>query len=336
MKIMVAMSGGVDSTITAYLLQKEGHYIEGVYMQLFDDEDYHQKNLKNIELVCNYLNINYHILDLREEFKKKVYDEFIKTYKLGKTPNPCIRCNRHIKLGKLYEFMLSKGFDKLATGHYARIKNGKIISAKDKSKDQSYFLSNIQKNVLDRVIFPLGDIYKEDVKVMASHIDILKSIAKQKESSEICFVPNSYLDILNQYFNTYQEGEVLDIKGNVIGKHFGYMRYTIGQRKGFRLRSAHQPHYVLKIIPQKNQIIVGTKDQLYQKEFFVENLNLFITSKDKIECQVKIRYRSSKTPCILYPKDNKVILKEPQASIASGQTAAFYLDEEIIGSGIIR
>ncbi len=335
MKIMVAMSGGVDSTITAYLLQKEGHYIEGVYMQLFDDEDYHQKNLKNIELVCNYLNINYHILDLREEFKKEVYDEFIKTYKLGKTPNPCIRCNRHIKLGKLYEFMISKGFDKLATGHYARIKNGKIISAKDKSKDQSYFLSNIQKSVVDRVIFPLGDIYKEDVKVMASNIDILKSIAKQKESSEICFVPNSYLDILNQHFNTYQEGEVLDIKGNVIGKHFGYMRYTIGQRKGFRLRSAHQPHYVLKIIPQKNQIIVGTKEQLYQKKFFVENLNLFIPSKDKIECQVKIRYRSNKTPCILYPKDNKVILKEPQAGIASGQTAAFYFNEEIIGSGII-
>ena len=334
-KILVALSGGVDSTVTAYLLKQKGHHIEGVYMKLFDDDAYHDKNIHNIELVAKFLDIKYHILDVRDDFKKEVYDNFIETYKKGETPNPCVICNRKIKLGKLVEFAKEKGFDFLATGHYAKIENAKIVSAKDITKDQSYFLSNVKKEVLNSVMFPLGDMRKEDVKNIAKEIPVLTSIAKQKESTEICFVPNTYLDILQKHFETYHEGDVLNQAGEVIGHHFGYMRYTIGQRKGFRLKVAHQPHYVLKIIPEKNQIVVGKKDELLQKEFFVKDLNLLGNEEDILKCQVKIRYRSPKVGCTLYIKEGRVVLDEEGSGITPSQVAAFYHDDEVLGSGII-
>ncbi len=336
---MVAMSGGVDSTVVAYLLKNRGFEIEGVYMILFDNPSYHQKNLFNVELVSEYLGINFHILDLKEEFKKEVYDYFIQTYKDGQTPNPCVICNRKIKLGKMLDFAMQKGFDYLATGHYAKIEDGKIVSAKDKSKDQSYFLSNVKKEALKRVLFPLGDYLKDDVKKIASNIKVLSSIVKQKESSEICFVPNSYSEILAKHYEIQKRGDVIDKDGNVIGYHFGYMNYTIGQRKGFRLKRAHKPHYVLDIIPQKNQIVVGLKDDLLKEEFFVKELNLFDDIKDSFECEVKIRYRSQKAKCkveILDGKMAKVLLKTPQGGITPSQVAVFYKGDVVIGSGLIK
>jgi len=237
----------------------------------------------------------------------------------------------------LVEFALEKGFDKLATGHYATIKDGVIGCAKDVFKDQSYFLSNTKKELLRNVLFPLGDMLKSEVKEIANNIDILESIAKQRESSEICFVPTTYLDILQKHYETNKEGDVLDSRGNIVGYHFGYMRYTIGQRKGFRLFKAHTPHYVLKIIPQKNQIIVGTKEELLKKEFYISNLNLFKEfEQDIVPCQVKIRYRSLKADCKLYTKELKVVFNEPQSGITPSQTAAFYDDETIIGSALIK
>ncbi|MEB2808869.1 tRNA 2-thiouridine(34) synthase MnmA [Campylobacter upsaliensis] len=337
MKILVAMSGGVDSTVTAYKLKQAGHEVIGCYMKLHGKPGYHEENIAKVEKVAKFLQIPYHILDLQEDFKAKVYMPFINTYKEGKTPNPCTLCNRFIKLGKLLEFAKNLGCEKLATGHYARLENGCIRVAVDESKDQSYFLANADKEALQYLIFPLGEMKKEDVKQFASTIEVLKSFATQKESSEICFVENTYVDVLEQFMDTKIKGEVLDSSGKVVGEHNGYMHYTIGKRRGFEVRGAHEPHFVLKINPKENQIVVGTKEELKTKEFKLENINLFIDKK-AFNCEVKIRYRSKSVPCEVLVDENlnaQISLKEPVYGLASGQMAVFYEEDRVIASGFI-
>ncbi|MDL0103594.1 tRNA 2-thiouridine(34) synthase MnmA [Campylobacter felis] len=337
MKILVAMSGGVDSTVTAYKLKQAGHEVIGCYMKLHGKSGYHEENIAKVEKVAKFLQIPYHILDLQEDFKAKVYMPFINTYKEGKTPNPCALCNRFIKLGKLLEFAKNLGCEKLATGHYARLENGCIKVAVDESKDQSYFLANADKEALQYLIFPLGEMKKEDVKQFASTIEVLKSFATQKESSEICFVENTYVDVLEQFMDTKIKGEVLDSSGKVVGEHNGYMHYTIGKRRGFEVRGAHEPHFVLKINPKENQIVVGTKEELKTKEFKLENINLFIDKK-AFNCEVKIRYRSKSVPCEVLVDENlnaQISLKEPVYGLASGQMAVFYEEDKVIASGFI-
>ncbi|KAA6227947.1 tRNA 2-thiouridine(34) synthase MnmA [Campylobacter sp. LR185c] len=337
MKILVAMSGGVDSSVSAYKLKNAGHEVIGCYMRLHGKPNYHEENIQKVQKVASYLQIPYHILDLQDDFKELVYMPFVNTYKEGKTPNPCALCNRFIKLGKLLEFAKSLGCDKLATGHYARIEDGFIKTAFDESKDQSYFLANAQKEALESLIFPLGELKKEEVKKFAAGIEILKSFATQKESSEICFVEDSYVKVLDEFMDTKIPGKVLNSKGEIIGKHEGYMHYTIGKRRGFEVKGAHEPHFVLKINPHKNELIVGNKEELKIENFILESINLFTPLKD-FECEVKIRYRSKSVPCVVSVDENlraKIELKEALYGLASGQMAVFYDKDKVIASGFI-
>jgi len=332
MKILVAMSGGVDSTVTAYKLQKEGHEIEGVYMKLHADTLAHEENIRKVKKVADFLGIKYHILDLQAKFNDFVYNPFISTYKNGLTPNPCVLCNRNIKLGALLDFAKELGMDKLATGHYIQIRNGLLTEAVDDTKDQSYFLANVKKESLEFIEFPLGDMLKSDVKKFASTIKILEEFSTQKESSEICFVPDTYTEVLKQHMNIDMPGNVLNTKGEIVGEHKGYMHYTIGKRKGFTVRGAHDPHYVISINAKSNEIVVGLKEDLNVKSFSIKDINMFVEDLD-FECSVKIRYRSPKTQCSVHIDGNTATVKlyENVQGLAAGQMAVFYRDDQVVG-----
>ena len=354
MKILVAMSGGVDSTVTAYTLLQQGHEVEGCYMKLHGKPNYHEANIAKVEKAAQFLGIKHHILDLQDDFKERVYMPFVASYKAGKTPNPCAWCNRFIKLGKLLEFAKSLNCEKLATGHYARVENGLLKTAFDETKDQSYFLASADKSALSYLIFPLGEKKKEAVKAFAASIKELESFATQKESAEICFVENTYIEVLQQFMPTNVKGSVLDSNGKIIGKHDGYMHYTIGKRRGFEVRGAHEPHFVLKIKPQSNEIVVGLKDELKVSKFELEKINLLVDktflNENKLlqnslnaenfsfKCEVKIRYRSKSTACVVQVLPNlsaKITLLEPVYALASGQMAVFYDKDTVLASGFI-
>ncbi len=333
-KILVALSGGVDSTIAALRLKNQGYELVGCYMRLFGGDEVHAENIQKVQKVANFLGIEYKILDLSDKFFKEVYSPFVQTYKDGRTPNPCVTCNKNIKFGALVEFARKIGAKKLATGHYVRIRDGFICEAADKSKDQSYFLANVKKEAISYMLFPLGDSLKEDVKKEAANIKELNLFATQKESSEICFVEDTYVEVLREHVKVDERGEVLDANGNVVGSHKGYMHYTIGKRRGFEVRGAHEPHYVLGINPSDNTIIVGKKDELARKTFKIRDVNIFGDEKS-LTCKVKIRYRSPKVGCFVDFEKGEVILNESVKGIASGQRAVFYEDDKVIGSGEI-
>lgn len=335
-KILVAMSGGIDSSMTALKLKNEGHELLGCYMKLFDDDKKFHENIQSIEKIASFLGIKYEVLDLSEKFSQNVYEPFVQTYKNGRTPNPCIACNATIKFGALIDFAKSKGMDFLATGHYVKVEDGFIAEATDKTKDQSYFLSNIKRENVPFMLFPLGDFLKTDIKKEASKIEELHFLSEKKESSEICFVENSYVEILKKHMDIHAKGDVLDEDGNIVGTHQGYMHYTIGKRRGFEVRGAHEPHYVIKIDSQNNTITVGKKEALEAYNICIKDVNMFINSTD-FETEVKIRYRSPKMPCKVQLNGNEgtISLYEPVKGVAPGQRAVFYDGLKVIGSGEI-
>ena len=335
-EVLVGMSGGVDSTVTALLLQKEGYAVTGVYMKLHENDVYHEANYAKAKRVGEYLGIDVHFLDISDLFRQEVYDYFVEAYRAGRTPNPCVVCNRQIKFGKMLDFADSLGIDKVATGHYVRC-NGRFVSmAKDRNKDQSYFLAEVRPEVLPRLIFPLGEMQKEEVKAIAADIPVLKDIAEQKESSEICFVENDYTEILERHMAIDREGEVLNEAGEVVGTHKGYMHYTIGKRRGFTVRGAHDPHYVLALDPDRNRIVVGTRERLAERRFEVSRINLF-ESLHTFDCQVKVRYRTRPIPARVRIEGERgfVELEEPVYGLARGQFAVFYDGERLLGGGEI-
>ncbi len=336
-KVIVGLSGGVDSSVSAYLLQQQGYEISGVYMKLHNAiEGYHEKNISAGKKVANFLNIEYEVLDLTKEFEKEVYDYFVNSYIDGTTPNPCVKCNRTIKFGALYDYAMSKNADFLATGHYAKTDGEFIYCADDKTKDQSYFLGQIDKKVIPKLIFPMSTYTKDEIRKIGEQIPALKEIASQKDSQEICFVENEYTDILQKHTNIDLQGKTLDKDGNEVGHHKGYMHYTIGKRRGFYVHGAHEPHFVLAQDPKNNTITVGKKADLAVRNVQVDNLNMFIDDNE-FECGVKLRYRSQMIPCKVKIQDDKATIEllEDAIGVASGQAAVFYDDQKVLGSGWI-
>ena len=335
-KVLIGMSGGVDSTVSALLLKEDGYEVEGVYMKLHSKPGYHEIHQARAQKAADFVGIKLHILDLQETFKEKVVTPFIETYKAGKTPNPCALCNRNLKFGEMMKFADEIGADYLATGHYIQHDGTYLLQAEDDTKDQSYFLFYIDKAIVPRLLFPLGSRHKKDVKAFAAGIEGLESFASQAESSEICFVETTYTDVLKDYVKVDQPGQVLDSEGNVIGEHKGYMHYTIGKRKGFTVRGAHDPHFVTKIIPEKNQIVVGLKEELECREVEIKDVNMF-DDRTSFDTTVKLRYRTHAVPCHVEIKGNRgtITLTEPVLGVASGQAAVFYDGNKLVGGGWI-
>ncbi len=335
-KVLVGLSGGVDSTVTALLLQEQGFEVEGVYMVMHNLEHLNSANIKKAQKVADYLGVKLHIHDIQDAFRDEVYSYFVNSYKEGLTPNPCVICNRKIKFGKMIEFANSLGIEHIATGHYVRVKDGFIYKGIDDSKDQSYFLAEVKKEVINRAIFPLGEWLKSDVKEYARKIEVLKELATQSESSEICFVEDSYIDILKEHTNTDNQGIVKDIEGNEVGHHKGFMHYTIGKRRGFFVKGAHDPHYVVDIDAKNNTLIVGKKDDLAKKSIIISNLNLFIDKKD-FNANIKVRYRTNGIEGNVKIDNNigLIELNEPAYGVAKGQFAVFYDNDKLLGGGEI-
>jgi len=335
-KILVGMSGGVDSTITSLLLKEEGYEVEGLYMKLHSKPGYHEIHQARAQKAADFVGIKLHVLDLQKTFNEKVFQPFIDTYAEGKTPNPCALCNRNLKFGEMIKFADKIDAKYLATGHYIKTDGEYLYAADDDTKDQSYFLFYINKEILPRLKFPLGERHKKDIKALAASIKGLESFSSQAESSEICFVETTYTDLLKDYVEVDQVGEVLDREGHVIGEHKGYMHYTIGKRKGFTVHGAHDPHFVLEINPQKNQIVVGKKEDLACYDVKLNNLNMFDDRKE-FDTTVKLRYRTKAVACHVKIEDGVayLTLHESVFGVAVGQAAVFYDENKLIGGGWI-
>ena len=346
-KVLLGMSGGVDSSVSALLLKENGYEVTGVTMNLCNGSSCCNLNsILDAKEVCKKIGIEHYVLDCKEEFKKCVIDNFIEEYKICRTPNPCIQCNKYLKFGQMYKKAEELGIEYIATGHYARIEysekyNRKVLKkAKNIAKDQSYVLYVIPKKMLNNIVFPLGEYEtKEEIREIARKNGFV--VANKPDSEDICFIPDGdykkYLEE-NSSLNK-KKGNIVNLDGKILGTHEGLYRYTIGQRKGLGI-SNKVPLFVIGFNPEKNELIVGEEDKIYTNRMLVKDINLLAIDniENEIEVKVKTRYSQKEANAKIKMLDSntiEVLFCEPQARITPGQSAVFYDEDVVLGGGII-
>lgn len=346
-KVLLGMSGGVDSSVSAVLLKEQGYDVVGMTLELFGGTCCNTDAFVGAKQICNSIGIPHITYNLKEEFQCEVINNFIDEYSNQRTPNPCIECNKYMKFGAMYEKAKELGCDYIATGHYAKMEYsdeyGKYVlrKAKNLNKDQSYVLYNMPKLLLGKVLFPLGNFEsKEDVRRIAKEHNL--AVASKPDSEDICFIPDgNYKKFLEQNSSIApKEGNIVNRKGEILGKHNGLYNYTIGQRKGLGI-SYKVPLFVIGFNKDKNELIVGEQEELYRKEMKVNEVNLLLMDKivQPLDVTVKIRYASKPAEAIINQTESgniQVIFKEPQRGITPGQSAVFYINDVVVGGGKIQ
>lgn len=346
-KVLLGMSGGVDSSVSALLLKERGYEVIGTTLELFAGSSCcNIDTYLDAKNVCSQLGIPHFTFDYKKEFREKVIDDFIGCYSNCKTPNPCIECNKYMKFGVMYEKAKELGCNYIATGHYAKTeysekyKRWVLKKSKAGRKDQSYVLWNIPKDLIEHVIFPLSDFEaKEEIRKIARDNNL--KVANKPDSEDICFVPDgNYKRFLEENSDIKPKiGDIVNLNGKVLGKHKGLYHYTIGQRRGLGI-SNKTPLFVLGFNKDKSQVIVGEEKDLYKKEIEVKDINLLLFDKieGKLEVNVKTRYSAKEAKATIYQENDdiiKIIFDEPQRAITPGQSAVFYIDDIVVGGGKI-
>ena len=339
-KAMIAMSGGVDSSVAAFLMQREGFSCIGATMHLLERTS---ADVEDARAVAQRLGIPFHVLDFTAEFRREVMDEFVRCYETGLTPNPCVVCNRRLKFGALLEAALELGCDYIVTGHYAQIEsnNGRYLlkKAADSGKDQSYFLYALKQGQLSHIRFPLGGLTKDEARSIAQAQGFIN--ARKRDSQDICFIPDGdYFAFLQKYTGkAYPCGKFLDMDGKVVGTHQGAVAYTRGQRKGLGLAMGH-PVYVSSKDMQNNTVTVCDNDQLFSTSLLANDWTFFPFDDlaQPIRCKAKARSRMIEQPATVYPEENgsmRVVFDEPQRALTTGQAVVLYDGDYVIGGGTI-
>lgn len=353
-KVMVGMSGGVDSSVAAKLLIDSGYDVTGVTLKLFDGGDISEdfriccslSDVEDARSVCYRLGIDHFVFNFKEAFRKKVINQFTESYLNGKTPNPCIECNRHIKFDKMLRRAEELGFDYIATGHYAErvydYKTNRYIlkRPKDRSKDQTYVLYGLTQYQLSKTLFPLGEYEKSDIRRIAEAAGLINS--RKPDSQDICFVPDGdYASFIKKNTGAeIKEGNFISADGDVIGRHKGIINYTIGQRRGIGI-SIGKPAYVTDKNALENTVTIGDESNLYKSEITAYDVNLISLDSisDEMRVTAKVRYSRNEQAAVVIPSGNgEVLVKfdEPQRAPASGQAVVFYDGDVVIGGGTIR